>query len=124
VFPVGNRQDVTTGWTMSDTAAAEPIEFEIGMHWRSLWRLAIRPWVPLAFARMLRAPADGSLERTWLRVTPSGPAVVQAWRDRDSVRDWSRNPDEAHLGPWRRFAHDAEGTASWGIWHRVGPSRR
>lgn len=113
-----------TGWDVTESEATEPIEFEIGMRWRSLWRLAARPWVPVAFARMLHAPEDGSLLRTWLRVTPAGPAVVQAWRDRTAVDAWSRDPDAAHIGPWRRFAREADGTAAWGIWHRVGPASR
>ena len=104
-------------------AGRAPVEFEIGMRWRSLWRLAARPWVPVAFLRMLRPPGDGSLLRTRLRVTGAGPAVVLAWRDREAVDAWSRDPDAAHLDGWRRFAREADGTAAWGIWHRVGPAR-
>jgi len=122
-FRLGYRPTVPTGWNVQ-RSAEDPIEFVIGMHWHQLWRLAARPWVPLAFARMLRPSAGGGLRASWLRVTPAGPAIVQEWRDRDAVAAWSRNAGEAHLGPWRRFAQEADGTASWGIWHRVGPARR
>jgi hypothetical protein len=106
------------------STGSAPVEFEIGMRWQSLWRLGARPWVPLAFARMLRPPAGGGLLRTRLRVTGAGPAVVQDWRDRAAVDAWSRDAGQAHLDGWRRFARQEGGTASWGIWHRVGPASR
>jgi hypothetical protein len=95
------------------------VEIEIGMGWLSLWRLAARPWVPLAFAGMVRPADNQGLLRSGLRVTPSGPAIVQVWRDRPTLDAWSRSAGAAHLGPWRRFRREAEGTADWGIWHRV-----
>lgn len=107
------------GWEI-DTADGAPVRFEIGMRWRSLWRLAAAPWVGVAFVRMLRPPGDGSLLATRLRLTADGPAVVQQWSDLDAVGAWSRNPDGAHLEGRRRFAQREGRTAEWGIWHRVG----
>ena len=104
------------GWTIEETADA-PVEVEIGMRWLDLWRLAARPWVPLAAARMV-LPNPG-LVRTGVRVTRNGPALVQVWLDHRTLRAWSRDGDAAHSGPWKRFAREADGTVSWGIWHRV-----
>lgn len=98
---------------------AGPIEFEIGMRWLHLWRLARRPWVPAAFAAMVRPSRNAGLLRTWLRVTPSGPAVVQLWEDRPAVAAWARDRGERHAEPWGRFARESGSTRAWGIWHRV-----
>src|SRR4051794_22058185 len=101
----GRRRLVPEGWTTRD-AAEEPVEFVIGMRWEQLWRLAAQPWVPLAFARML-APQPGSgLRATRVGVRRAGPVVVQRWDSRRAVDAWARDRDRAHLGPWRRFAHD------------------
>jgi hypothetical protein len=106
------------GWDVSGNGAGE-VEIEIGMGWCSLWRLAARPWVPLAFARMVAPAGNEGLVRSGLRVTGSGPAVVQVWRDRATLDAWSRSAAASHLDPWRRFRREADGTADWGIWHRV-----
>lgn len=37
------------------------------------------------------------LLRTWLRVTPAGPAVVQLWEDRPAVAEWARDRTESHV---------------------------
>jgi hypothetical protein len=111
----------TTGWTI-ERSGDEPVEFVIGMRWAQLWRLAARPWVPMAFARMLTTGRRPGLERTRFGVRRDGPVVVQRWRDRQAVDGWARASGEAHQAPWSRFAREAPGgTASWGIWHEVAP---
>jgi Domain of unknown function (DUF4188) len=109
---------MAAGWDVTDTGTG-PIEFEIGMRWAQLWRLAARPWVPAAFAGMVRPSRNAGLLRTRVRVTPAGPAVVQLWRDRPAVDGWARDRAESHAQPWGRFAREAGGTHAWGIWHRV-----
>ncbi len=109
-----------TGWTTRDSGE-DPIQFVIGMRWHQLWRLATRPWVPLAFARML-LPAPG-LRRSRLAVRPAGPVVVQEWASREAVAAWARDRGQAHAIPWGRFRREVGGTADWGVWHEVGPAR-
>ncbi len=106
------------GWDITDEGSG-PIEFEIGMRWAQLWRLAARPWVPAAFLGMIRPSRNDGLLRTWLRVRPSGPAVVQLWESRPAVDGWARDHAQSHAEPWGRFAREAGTTAAWGIWHRV-----
>jgi hypothetical protein len=103
------------------------IEFEIGMRWTDLWRLAWRPWVPVAFAGMLRPEAGGAggagggFVHTRFGVRRGGPVVVQRWRSAEALDAWARR-DRAHAQPWGRFRRDeARRTADWGIWHRVRP---
>lgn len=94
------------------------IEFLIGMRWAHLWKLAWRPWVPRAFAAMLRTDHD-DLERTWLAVRPGGVAVVQRWRSADALDAWARDNDGAHAPAWGRFAREHGPIAGWGIWHET-----
>ncbi len=108
------------GWTTRDSADA-PIEFVIGMHWHQLWRLAARPWVPLAFARMLLPQPGAGLRRTRLAVRPAGPVVVQEWASREAVDAWARDRGHAHAPSWGRFRREVGGTADWGVWHEVQP---
>ena len=109
---------MTRGWEI--TPGDGPVEFVIGMRWQHLWRLASRPWVPLAFARML-LPGAGGATATRLAVRPAGPVVVQRWPSRDAVDRWARAADPAHAGAWARFRREVGGTADWGVWHEVRP---
>jgi hypothetical protein len=95
------------------------VDFEIGMRWADLWRLAWRPWVPMAFLHMLRpGPATGFVQ-TRIGVRRGGPVVVQRWSSREALDSWARG-DGSHATPWRRFRrHEARRTADWGIWHRL-----
>ena len=111
-----------TGWTTSDSGA-DPIEFVIGMRWLELWRLAARPWVPVAFARMLVPQPEAGLRRTRLGVRPGGPVVVQEWESREAVDAWARDRARPHAIPWGRFRRQHGGTAAWGVWHEVQPLR-
>src|SRR4051812_5864850 len=109
------------GWTLQE-AGDEPVEFVIGMRWDALWRLAWRPWVPLAFARMLLPQPGAGLRATRLGVRRAGPVVVQRWDSRRAVDDWARARGRPHLGAWRRFRREVGGTADWAVWHEVGPA--
>ena len=112
-----------TGWHMKESGD-DPVEFVIGMHWHQLWRLAARPWVPLAFARMLAPQPEAGLRRTRLGVRPAGPVVVQEWASRNAVDAWARSRSHAHAVPWGRFRREVGGTADWGVWHEVQRLRR
>jgi hypothetical protein len=95
------------------------VDFEIGMRWQDLWRLAHRPWVPLAFLGMLRPDPATGFVHTRFAVRRDGPVVVQRWRSRAALDGWARR-DAGHAAPWGRFRRDeARRTAEWGIWHRV-----
>jgi hypothetical protein len=109
---------VHAGWTIKD-APRDGVRFLIGMRWGALWRLVHRPWVALAFARMLRARPESGLVATRLSVRPAGPVVVQQWRSTADLRRWARDGGEAHAGPWRRFRREVGRTADWGVWHDV-----
>ena len=106
------------GWNVED-GEADGVRFLIGMRWSALWRLAHRPWVALAFARMLRARPENGLQATWLSVRPAGPVVIQKWRSTADLHRWARDRGEAHAGAWRRFRHEEGRTADWGVWHDV-----
>ena len=108
------------GWDIRESGA-EPVEFVIGMRWSHLWRLAWRPWVPVAFARMLAPAPEAGLERTRLGIRTSGPVVVQRWASREAVDAWARDADRPHADSWARFRREVGGTADWGVWHEVGP---
>jgi hypothetical protein len=109
-----------TGWTTHESGEA-PIEFVIGMRWHALWRLAIRPWVPVAFARMLLPQPGAGLRRTRFGVRQGGPVVVQEWESREAVDAWARDRGQAHAVPWGRFRREVGGTADWGVWHEIQP---
>jgi hypothetical protein len=111
------------GWTIRDGAGADaPIEFVIGMRWDQLWRLGMRPWVPLAFARMVLPQPGSGLQGTRLGVRPAGPVVVQRWASREAVDAWARDRARPHAISWGRFAREESGTAAWGVWHEVAPA--
>lgn len=112
---------MTEGWHVQDTRDA-PVEIVIGMRWSALWRLVVNPWVPVAFAGMVRPDRHEGLLASRLRVTRDGPAISQDWQNRAALDDWSRASGAGHLEPWKRFAKEAGGTADWGIWHRVHAS--
>jgi hypothetical protein len=108
------------GW--DDTVRGDgPVDFEIGMRWTELWRLAWQPWISAAFLRML---ADEGPDRSRIWVAPQGPVVRQRWPSRDALHGWHRDPGHAHRGPAVRFAREHGGTASWGLWHRVRDAAR
>jgi len=95
------------------------VEFEIGMRWADLWRLARRPWVPAAFLAMLRPDAASGFVHTRFAVRRGGPVVIQRWRSRQALDGWARG-DARHAVPWGRFRRDeARRTADWGIWHEL-----
>jgi hypothetical protein len=107
---------------MEETAQDAPVDVLIGMRWTQLWRLAARPWVPAAALQMVRAAPETGLLGTRYGARLRGPYLVQRWRDRAAVDAWARSSGEVHAAPWARFAREADGTASWGIWHEVTPA--
>ena len=110
------------GWHIGDAEGDEPVDFVIGMHWRQLWRLAARPWVPFAFARMVLPAAPATLQ-TRLGVVRAGPVVRQRWRSRAELDVWARDRRHAHAPAWSRFHREAGATTAWGVWHEVRPAR-
>lgn len=94
----------------------------IGMRVNRPWKLT--KWVPVAVAmpRMLKwleeRPENGLLgyKQCWLN---GGPAVVQYWRDYESLERFARAPDAPHLGPWKRFNRAVKASGDVGIWHET-----
>lgn len=112
---------MTEGWQI-ETRGGGGVEFVIGMRWRSLWRLAARPWVALAFARMLRTKPQAGAQRTRFGIRAAGPVVVQRWHSREQLDAWARDRGRAHAAPWARFRREVGGTAAWGLWHELRPA--
>jgi hypothetical protein len=51
---------------------------------------------------------------------PKGPWVVQWWRSIDSLYDYAKNPEAAHLPAWRDFNRAARAhPGAVGIWHET-----
>lgn len=115
---MGIRPSVDVGWHTQDTGE-QPVDFVIGMRWSQLWRLLVRPWVPLAFAHMVMPAGPGGAISTRLSVTRAGPVVLQRWRSRAALDAWARDSAQPHAPAWRRFRGEATSTASWGLWHEV-----
>jgi len=94
----------------------------IGMRVNRVWKLT--KWVPVAFAmpRMLRwlekRPEHGLLgyQQGWFM---GGPAIVQYWRDYESLERFARAPGAPHLGPWKRFNRAVRASGDVGIWHET-----
>lgn len=93
-------------------------EFLIGMRWAHLWKLAAHPWVPLAFARMLRSD-DPDLQRSFITVRPAGPVIAQRWSNAEALDRWAKDASEPHALAWGRFAREHGAVAGWGIWHET-----
>ncbi len=110
------------GWHVAESKGDDPVEFVIGMHWRQLWRLVARPWVPLAFARMVLPAGPRPAVETRLGVDRAGPVVRQRWRSRAELDAWVRDRQQPHAPAWSRFRREAGATKSWGVWHEVRPA--
>jgi len=101
------------------------VVFIIGMRFNRPWK--IHKWVPVAAAmpRMLKVldqhPELGCLGyQQWFGRTT---ALIQYWRDFDSLDRFARDRDLPHLEPWRRFNRAVRDSGDVGIWHetfRVG----
>ena len=91
-------------------------EVLIGMKWHHLWKLAAHPWVPLAFAKMLRTDHP-DLDKSWITVRPAGPAIAQRWQSAEALDGWSKDKAHAHAPAWGRFAREHGTIDRWGIWH-------
>jgi hypothetical protein len=98
------------------------VVFLIGMRVNRAWKLT--KWLPVAAAmpRMLKwleeHPEAGmlSFQRCWLN---GGPAVVQYWRDFDSLERFARSSDAPHLAPWKQFNQAVRASGEVGIWHET-----
>ena len=101
------------------------VVFIIGMRFNRPWK--IHKWLPVAAAmpRMLKVldqhPELGCLGyQQWFGRTT---ALIQYWRDFDSLDRFARDRDLPHLEPWRRFNRAVRDSGDVGIWHetfRVG----
>jgi hypothetical protein len=97
------------------------VVFLIGMRFNRPWK--IHKWLPVATAmpRMLRVldqhPELGCLGyRQWFGRTT---ALIQYWRDFESLDRFARDRDLPHLEPWRRFNRAIRDSGDVGIWHET-----
>jgi len=97
------------------------VVFIIGMRFNRPWK--IHKWLPVATAmpRMLKVldqhPELGCLGyHQWFGRTT---ALIQYWRDFDSLDRFARDRDLPHLEPWRRFNRAVRDSGDVGIWHET-----
>jgi len=97
------------------------VVFLIGMRFNRPWK--IHKWLPVAtvMPRMLEVldqhPELGCLGyHQWVGRTT---ALVQYWRDFDSLDRFARDRDLPHLEPWRRFNRAIRASGDVGIWHET-----
>ena len=109
--------------THQHTADTDLVVFLIGMRVNKPWR--IDAWLPTALAmpRMLaeleRDPEQGLLGFRIL-LGPSGPTVVQYWRDVDSLYRYASNTAAKHRPAWAAFNRRARKVpGAVGIWHET-----
>jgi Domain of unknown function (DUF4188) len=106
-------------WTAQ--ADSDFVVFLIGM--RINKPLAFRQWRPVGQAmprmqqELARQPELGCIHtENWFgRTTIS----VQYWRDFESLHNYARNRDAAHLPAWRAFNQAIKDNGTVGIWHET-----
>ncbi|MFV1989571.1 MAG: DUF4188 domain-containing protein [Acidimicrobiales bacterium] len=97
------------------------VVFLIGMRVNKPWK--VHQWLPVA-ARMavmqrqlMQRPDLGCLgiQNFAGRTTLS----LQYWRDFDALDRYAKDPELAHLQPWRAFNKDVRDSGDVGIWHET-----
>lgn len=109
--------------TTHDPSGDEIVVFLIGMRLNKPWRPGA--WIPVAAAmpRMLRELSrdpDSGLLGYRLVVGADGPAVIQYWRDTESLYGYAADRDRAHRPAWAAFYRRARRVpGAVGIWHET-----
>jgi hypothetical protein len=100
------------------------VVFLIGMRVNNLW--AINKWIPTATAMtpMLTAlyqyPEKGFLgQESFYRLFPPEVVLITYWKSFEHLENFARNPDDPHLGAWRKFNRSIGSDGSVGIWHET-----
>jgi len=111
------------------TLDGEFVVFVIGMRFNKLWK--VHQWLPVFFAMpkmiatLMQHPEKGMLGA---RTMWSGKTItmIQYWRSFEQLEQFSRNPDEPHLGPWRRYNQRVAKSGDVGVFHetyKIGPGQ-
>jgi hypothetical protein len=98
------------------------VVFLIGMRVNKPWKL--HRWLPVALAmgpmlRLLATRKELGLLSFHLWLSPTGPMVVQYWRDRAALEHFARDPQLPHHPAWRRFNRLVGLGGDVGIWHET-----
>jgi Monooxygenase af470-like len=116
-------------WTHDPTGTGtDLVVFLIGMHINKPWRPDV--WIPAIRAMVaMLTELRGRPELGLLGFRPvigwGGPAVVQYWRDVDSLYAYASTPDTEHRPAWGAFNRLARSSGgAVGIWHETFPVRR
>lgn len=97
------------------------VVFLIGMRFNRPFK--VHKWLPVATAmpKMLRVlddhPELGCLGyQQWFGRTT---ALIQYWKDFESLDRFARDQELPHLEPWRRFNRAIRNSGDVGIWHET-----
>ena len=111
------------------TIDGEFVVFVIGMRFNKLWK--VHQWLPVframpkMIATLMKHPEKGMLgARTmWAGRTIT---MIQYWRSFDHLERFSRDANDPHLGPWRRYNQRVAKSGDVGVYHetyKIGPGR-
>ena len=112
------------------TIDGEFVVFVIGMRFNKLWK--VHQWLPVframpkMIATLMKHPEKGMLgARTmWAGRTIT---MIQYWRSFDHLERFSRDANDPHLGPWRRYNQRVAKSGDVGVYHetyKIGPGTR
>jgi hypothetical protein len=116
-------------WTHDRSATGDDlVVFLIGMHINKPWRLGTLLWVFRAMPPML-IELSKEKERGMLGFRTllgwGGPAIVQYWRDVDSLYAYAADREATHRPAWAEYNRRARASGgAVGVWHETYPVRR
>ena len=115
-------------WTHDQAATGENlVVFLIGMHINKPWRVATLLWVFRAMPRMLTELSrerERGLLGFRLVLGWGGPAVIQYWRDVDSLYAYATAGDGEHRPAWAEYNRRTRASGgAVGVWHETYPVR-
>ncbi|WP_437672449.1 DUF4188 domain-containing protein [Sorangium sp. So ce131] len=96
--------------------------FIIGMRPNRPWKMRTWGWIAQSMGEMLRVLREHKhkgLLSVRGAITLDGPLVIQYWRSREDLYRFAENPEDPHLGPWRRYNKEVRDTGDVGIWHET-----
>jgi len=97
------------------------VVFLIGMRINRPW-LVHKWWAVFrAMPKLIRLgmTEDTGMLGYHMALRPSGPILVQYWRDADQLQKFARNALYPHLAAWRMFNRKIGFTGDVGFWHET-----
>ncbi|MCW2849668.1 MAG: uncharacterized protein JWR90_3642 [Marmoricola sp.] len=58
-------------------------------------------------------------EKGLLGYRTSGLTIIQYWRSFEDLERFAKDPDDPHLGPWRKYWKRVGTTGRTGVWHET-----